>query len=94
MRLGSAFVIAPPVDGDLRAGYLDGPASLRAAAPGNIAENHRMPIIHQFGLSTLIVVAVGLSGWIGYPGLALANSLAFSTEAVLFLVILYRRRIL
>ena len=45
-------------------------------------------------LAVYALLAVGLSGWIGYPGLALANSLAFTTEAVLFLVILYRRRIL
>jgi putative peptidoglycan lipid II flippase len=45
-------------------------------------------------LLVFIVLGVALSPWLGFAGLALANSLAFSVEAVLMLVILYRRRIL
>jgi hypothetical protein len=53
---------APPVDADRRGNYLDEPASRRTVAPGNIAENHRMPTIRQLGLLMSIVVATALSG--------------------------------
>jgi len=45
-------------------------------------------------LVVFILLGVALSPGLGFAGLALANSLAFSLEAVLMLVILYRRRIL
>jgi len=38
-----------------------------------------------------LVVAVYLSKWLGVPGIALANTVAFTTEALLLLVILNRR---
>ncbi len=41
-----------------------------------------------------VVFGFGLSRGMGFAGLALANSLAFSAEAALMLIILYRRRIL
>ncbi len=41
-----------------------------------------------------VVLGYGLSRVMGFTGLALANSLAFSAEAGLMLLILYRRRIL
>ena len=45
-------------------------------------------------LGLYVLLAVGLSQGLGLAGLALANSLAFSTEAVVMLVILKRRRII
>ena len=45
-------------------------------------------------LGLYVLLAVGLSQGLGLAGLALANSLAFSTEAVVMLVILRRRRII
>ena len=45
-------------------------------------------------LGLYVGLGVVLSEWMGFAGLALANSLAFSTEAALMLVILYRRKIL
>ena len=45
-------------------------------------------------LLLFVVFGFGLSRLIGFAGLALANSLAFSAEAALMLIILYRRRIL
>ena len=41
-----------------------------------------------------VVLGYGLSQAMGFAGLALANRLAFSAEAALMLIILYRRRIL
>jgi putative peptidoglycan lipid II flippase len=45
-------------------------------------------------LAIFIALGVALGPGLGFAGLALANSLAFSVEAGLMLVILYRRRIL
>lgn len=45
-------------------------------------------------LGLYVVLGYGLSQGMGFAGLALANSLAFSAEAALMLLILYRRRIL
>jgi putative peptidoglycan lipid II flippase len=45
-------------------------------------------------LGLYVGLGVALSEVMGFAGLALANSLAFSTEAALMLVILYRRKIL
>jgi putative peptidoglycan lipid II flippase len=45
-------------------------------------------------LGVYIGLGVALSEMIGFAGLALANSLAFTTEAALMLAILYRRKIL
>jgi peptidoglycan biosynthesis protein MviN/MurJ (putative lipid II flippase) len=41
-----------------------------------------------------VVLSVGLTPALGLAGLALANSVAFTTEAGLMLLILYRRRYL
>jgi putative peptidoglycan lipid II flippase len=38
-----------------------------------------------------IIVAIRLAGWLGAPGIALANSIAFTTEALLLLLLLRRR---
>jgi len=45
-------------------------------------------------LALYVGLGVMLSEVMGFAGLALANSLAFTTEATLMLVILYRRRVL
>ena len=45
-------------------------------------------------LALYVGLGVALSPGLGFAGLALANSLAFTTEAVLMLVILYRRRLI
>jgi putative peptidoglycan lipid II flippase len=45
-------------------------------------------------LALYVGLGYALSRWLGFAGLALANSLAFSVEAGLMLSILYRRRIL
>jgi putative peptidoglycan lipid II flippase len=45
-------------------------------------------------LAVYVGLGVALSEVMGFAGLALANSLAFSAEAALMLLILYRRRIL
>lgn len=45
-------------------------------------------------LGLYVVLGLGLSRALGFAGLALANSLAFSAEAIAMLAILYRRRIL
>jgi putative peptidoglycan lipid II flippase len=38
-----------------------------------------------------IIVAIRLASWLGAPGIALANSIAFTTEALLLLLLLRRR---
>jgi peptidoglycan biosynthesis protein MviN/MurJ (putative lipid II flippase) len=38
-----------------------------------------------------LVVAISLGNWLGVPGIALANTVAFTTEALLLLFILNRR---
>jgi putative peptidoglycan lipid II flippase len=55
----------------------------------------RTPLVLS-GITLVVFIALGvaLGPWLGFAGLALANSLAFSVEAVLMMVILYRRRIL
>ena len=45
-------------------------------------------------LGLFVACGAALAPWLGFAGLALANSLAFSVEAVVMLLILYRRRIL
>ncbi len=51
-------------------------------------------LLSAITLVVFIMLSVALSPWLGFAGLALANSLAFTVEAVLMLVILYRRRVL
>jgi putative peptidoglycan lipid II flippase len=38
-----------------------------------------------------LVAAIYLSKWLGVPGIALANTISFTTEALLLLIILNRR---
>jgi len=55
----------------------------------------RTPLLLS-GITLVVFIGLGvaLGPWLGFAGLALANSLAFSVEAVLMMVILYRRRVL
>ncbi len=58
-------------------------------------QDARTPVwLAAITLLLYVVLGYALSRAIGFAGLALANSLAFSAEAALMLLILYRRRIL
>lgn len=58
-------------------------------------QDARTPLVlAAITLALYVSLGLGLSQLMGFAGLALANSLAFSVEAALMLFILYRRRIL
>jgi putative peptidoglycan lipid II flippase len=58
-------------------------------------QDARTPVwLAAITLLLYVGLGYGLSQRLGFAGLALANSLAFSTEAALMIFILYRRRIL
>ena len=58
-------------------------------------QDARTPLVlAAITLGLFLALGVALSSRMGFAGLALANSLAFSVEAGLMLVILYRRRII
>jgi len=69
-----------------------GHALLEVAARAFYAQqNAKIPLIAS-GLTWAAFLGLGipLSLWIGAPGIGLANTLAFSAEAVLLLILLYR----
>lgn len=71
---------------------LVGHALLEVASRSFYAQqNAKVPLITS-GLTmiTFLVFAIPLSHWIGAPGIGLANSIAFSAEALLLFLLLYR----
>jgi len=69
-----------------------GHALLEVAARAFYAQqNAKIPLIAS-GLTWVAFLGLGipLSRWIGAPGIGLANTLAFSAEALLLLILLYR----
>lgn len=71
---------------------LIGHALLEVASRSFYAQqNARIPLITS-GLTwiSFVALAIPLSLWLGAPGIGLANSIAFSAEALLLFLILYR----
>jgi putative peptidoglycan lipid II flippase len=72
---------------------LMGHSLLETAARSFYAQQDaRTPLyLAALNAGTYLVVAISLGKWLGVPGIALANTIAFTTEALLLLVILDRR---
>lgn len=72
---------------------LTGHALLETAARSFYAQQDARTPLFLAALNALVYIlaAITLSGWLGAPGIALANSFAFTLEALLLLVLLRRR---
>jgi len=72
---------------------LMGHSLLETAARSFYAQQDARTPLYLAALNALVylVVATSLDHWLGVPGIALANTAAFTTEALLLLIILNRR---